>query len=210
MCWSEGSVSKPTFQGCLGGVNAFTLTAALNSFAFLHFLVLARSFAPYREERWPRRSKNPGFFKSIRLPEIDNASPCILKGESSVGALPLRLVVIAHVLIATLIWLNPQPQRNQLRGTCLLLNLREAAVQKTKPSQIPLEKKMEALGLTKSQWCGESLALLSSLLLGISKLPRGFISWANTSNLSQKGNLALVGFLFLCLLPLCSARIRCV
>lgn len=38
-------------SGCLGGVNAFTLTAALNSFAFLHFLLLARSFTPYREER---------------------------------------------------------------------------------------------------------------------------------------------------------------
>lgn len=148
LCWKFtvdvlewGECQHTHLPGCLGGVNAFPSTAALNSFAFLHFLVLARSFAPYREERWPRSSKNPRFFKSIHLPEIDIASPWVLKGESSFGALPLRLVVIAHVLISTLIWLNPQPQRNQLRETCLLLNLRAAAVQKTKPSQIPWEKK---------------------------------------------------------------------
>lgn len=87
LCWKftvdvleRRECQQTHLPGCLGGVNAFTLTAALNSFAFLHFLLLARSFAPYREERWPRRSKNPGFFKSIHLPEIDNASPWILKG----------------------------------------------------------------------------------------------------------------------------------
>lgn len=172
LCWKFtvdvlewGECQHTHLPGCLGGVNAFPSTAALNSFAFLHFLVFARSFAPYREERWPRSSKNPRLFKSIHLPETDIASPWVLKGESSFGALPLRLVVIAHVLISTLIWLNPQPQRNQLRETCLLLNLRAAAVQKTKPSQIPWEKKMEASGLSKSLWRGESLALLCSRVL---------------------------------------------
>lgn len=220
LCWKFtvdvlewGECQHTHLPGCLGGVNAFPSTAALNSFAFLHFLVLARSFAPYREERWPRSSKNPRFFKSIHLPEIDIASPWVLKGESSFGALPLRLVVIAHVLISTLIWLNPQPQRNQLRETCLLLNLRAAAVQKTKPSQIPWEKKWKLQVSARvcdvvNHWhC--FAAGCSSLLLGISRLPCGFVSCANTPDLSQKWNLGLVGFSFSCLLPLSSVGIRC-
>lgn len=131
------------------------------------------------------------------------------------AAVPLRVVVIAHVLIAALIWLKPQPQRKQLRETCLLVNLRATAVQKTKPSQIPFRKKGKALALRNSSWCCAWPALLCSTFPSAggghptqqSACPScAFISCAQQtcSRHNPKPALCfgLAFFLFLCLLPL--------
>lgn len=78
-----------------------------------------------------------------------------------------------------------------------------SAENQAKPNTIRKKKKNGSFRSHQELWRGESVALLSSRVLQPvlrkSRLLCGFISCAN---LSQKGNLALVGFLFLCLLPL--------
>lgn len=86
MCWSEGSVSKPTFQGVLV---VLMHSHQLQPLIHLHFFIswyLPGASHPIDGKGDPEAAKIQDFFKSIHLPEIDIASPWILKGESSVGA----------------------------------------------------------------------------------------------------------------------------
>lgn len=101
------SVRKPTFKDVL-----VVLIHSHEVQPLIHLCILVSwyfpiALHPIKRKSGPEGSKFASFFKnSVHLPEMDIASLCIVKRNReglNVAALPLRIVVIAHVLIATLI-----------------------------------------------------------------------------------------------------------